>query len=282
MQAETLLRSLFLRVPSPVQKVVASSLDRLVRRWPALSRLVGIVSEPIAPESFDPDSLAPESFAADSFASDSLIPAPIAPPKGRADAGAPSERDECLECLRACNDSTARASAARALSRIVDREATFALVVALRDPTAEVAVEAAEALRFHPVELVAPALRHVVDNRDRYFSPTTRAAAVRTLGALLPPGGAAAVVSAVADVDASVSLAAVAALAERDEAAGAQALLTLLEDGTGFYVPLTRQAAARGLAQMGHRDEGRIDALLRQEADPAVREALASVRLRAS
>jgi hypothetical protein len=261
-QAEIVVRSLLFRAPRPVQRLVVSSLDVLVRRWPGLAWLSGIAAKTIAPEPMAPES--------------------IEPPESRVETALPSSRDESLECLRACNDSVARAFAARALSHVVDRETTVALVIALRDPMAEVAVEAALALRFHPAEFAAPALRHVLENRDRYFSPTTRAAAVRTLGALLPAGQAAPVAAAVADVDASVSLAAVAALAERDEPDGAEVLLALLEDASGFYVPLTRQAAARALSQMGYDDEGRIDALLGREADSTVREALSSVRLRAS
>ena len=159
-----------------------------------------------------------------------------------------------------------------------DPAATARLVAALRDTTAEVAVEAAEALAHHPPELATPALQEVLANRDGYFNTATRAAAVRALGSLLPRGEGAAIAAATTDPDASVSLAAIAALVERGEEAGAAPLLRLLEDTTGFFLALTRQAAARGLARLGHADQDRVGALLRTEEDAIVREALGSLR----
>ena len=155
------------------------------------------------------------------------------------------------------------------------REATLALVAALRDPAAEVAVSAAEALRWHPAELAVPALREVLENGNGYFSSPARAAAVRSLGTLLPDGDDPLLAAAVRDRDADVSLAAIGAFVERDEEASARALLNLLEDTSGFYLPLTRQAAARGLSRVHFADERRVGALLGTEHDPAVREALA-------
>lgn len=158
-----------------------------------------------------------------------------------------------------------------------DRQATLALVAALRDPAAEIAASAAEALREHPAELAVPALREVLENRDGYFSSPARAAAVRSLGTLLPCGDDALLTAAVRDGDADVSLAAIGAFVERDEEASAGALLNLLEDTSGFYLPVTRRAAARGLSNVHCADERRVGALLGIEPDPAVREALASV-----
>jgi HEAT repeat protein len=158
-----------------------------------------------------------------------------------------------------------------------DAASTAALVAALRDRRAEVAVEAAEALQGHPPELAAPALRDVLHNRDGYFSASTRAAAVRALGVLLPADNGDAFAVAAADLDASVSLAAIAALVDRHEGTSVDVLLRVLEDTSGFYVPLTRHAAARGLALLGPRDPRRVSALLQNEADAIVREALVSL-----
>jgi hypothetical protein len=155
-------------------------------------------------------------------------------------------------------------------------KSTEALIAELRDPSAEVAVKAAEALAARPPELAVPALRDVVENRDRYFDASTRAAAVHALRSLLPPGQGGLVVAAARDSDASVSLVAIAALVERDDADSSNALLSLLEDSTGFYIGQTRQAAARGLARLRCNDSGRIAALLQKESDPEVRQALAA------
>jgi HEAT repeat protein len=158
-----------------------------------------------------------------------------------------------------------------------DAASTTALIAALRDPRAEVAVEAAEELQRHPPERAVSALCDVLHNRDGYFSSSTRAAAVRALGVLLPMGNGDTFAAAAADLDASVSLAAIAALVDRNEGTSVDVLLRVLEDPRGFYVPLTRHAAARGLALIGPRDPRRVSALLENESDSIVREALISL-----
>ncbi len=160
---------------------------------------------------------------------------------------------------------------------MTDPETTAALVSALRDQSAEVAVQAAEALAHHPGDVATSALRQVLENQDGFFSPPVRASAVRSLGALLPANDAAPVQGALADVEAIVSLAAIATLAERDESASAAALMGLLEDRRGFYLPLTRQAAARALGRLHHYDRDRLRDVLAAEYDDVVREALSSL-----
>jgi HEAT repeat protein len=159
-----------------------------------------------------------------------------------------------------------------------DDEAILALTAALRDTSAEVAVEAAEALGKHRRHGAISALRAALDNTDGYYSPMTRAASVRSLGALLPSDQAAVIATAVTDVDPLVSLAAIAALAERDEAASRNALEVVLENRAGFYLPLTRQAAARALLQLRRWDDDKYRAWLDNEADVTVREALVALR----
>ncbi|HEX4475712.1 MAG TPA: hypothetical protein VH142_11585 [Polyangiaceae bacterium] len=154
---------------------------------------------------------------------------------------------------------------------------TAAHVAALRDPSAEVAVKAAEALRSHRTDEVRQALRDVLENRDGFFNTATRAAAARSLGAVLPRGVSRPLVDAVADLHAEVSLAAIAALVERDEPASQQALLGVLENRSDFYLPLTRGAAARGLLRLAPPDPVRVRKLLDREHDPDVRRALTSL-----
>jgi len=160
-----------------------------------------------------------------------------------------------------------------------DGRPTAELIAALRDPTAEVAIQAVAALRLHPGEATVTALLGVLTNRDGYFSMAARAAAVQALGSLLPHGALSPLYAAVADVDAGVSLAAIAAIVERSEDGCAEALLTLLEDRRGYYLPPTRQAAARGLDRIRGADPSRVRALLANESDSVVHEALASVAL---
>jgi hypothetical protein len=153
-----------------------------------------------------------------------------------------------------------------------DPATTATLIAALRDPSAEVAVGAVEALQRHPPELAAAALREVLDNRDGYFNTSTRAAAVRALGVLLPTGKGEAFAAAASDVDAAVSVAAIGALVERHDETSED-----LEDQTGFYVTLTRHAAARGLALLRRGDPKRVSTILQRESDTVVREALVSL-----
>lgn len=157
-------------------------------------------------------------------------------------------------------------------------DATFALIAALRDPRAEVAAEAAEALRHHPNESAISALRTVVENADRFFSPGVRAAAIRTLSAILPQGDGAPIRAAISDLDAEVSLAAIAGIVDRNESGSAEVLLAVLEDPRGYYVALTRGAAARGLKGLvTPPDPRRLSALMDTEADREVREILRSL-----
>jgi HEAT repeat protein len=154
---------------------------------------------------------------------------------------------------------------------------TAALVAQLRDRSSEVAVRAAEALAYQPGDVITAALRSVVENVDGYFCAPVRAAAVRSLGALLPADDSTAIAQALGDVEAIVSLAAIATLAERDVGASAGALIGLLEDRRGFYIPLTRQAAARALGRLHHYDRSRLESVLAAERDDIVREVLSSM-----
>ncbi|MGO9835410.1 MAG: HEAT repeat domain-containing protein [Polyangiaceae bacterium] len=247
------------RLPSPVQQRAASALQTLAARWPRLAGLLGIPS------------------ASSSASAVGSMVAPTddigtVPPSTRTSSAAH------LADLRGAADYRDRVRAARALASIVDEETTGALALALKDASVEVAVEAAEALGSHRVESAVAALRAAVDNRDGYYSPLTRAASVRALGTLLPADQAMTIAAAVADVDSTVSLAAIAALADRDEFASTHALKAVLEDRAGFYLPATRQAAARGLLRLQRLDKDTCRALLENEFDATVREVLVALQ----
>jgi HEAT repeat protein len=166
-------------------------------------------------------------------------------------------------------------SAARPRQASDERGITMALTTALRHHNAEVAAEAADALRHHPNEIAISALRGVVENVDRYFSPGVRAAAIRTLSAILPRGEGAPIVAAISDLDAEVSVAAIAGVVDRNESGGADALLSVLENPKGYYVALTRGAAARGLKGLAAvPDPARLGALIDAEGDRDIKELL--------
>jgi hypothetical protein len=247
--ARRLLHFVVARLPAPAQKLAVSALHKAAGRWPALTRLIGMVPGP-TPSNGAPPAVAPD-----------LVSDPV------------RRRDSILR-LRGSGDFADRARAAAALAHMDDDEATAALVAALRDPSSEVGAQAAEALGHHRNEAALSALRGALENRDGFYSPETRSSAVRALGALLPENEGGVLASAVADVDATVSLSAIAALADRDEGASARALLGVLEDRAGFYLPLTRVAAARALLRLQHCDRDRVRGLLEAESDAKVREEL--------
>jgi len=257
-RARQVLRLVVLRLPSPVQRSAASALQTLATRWPRLAGLHGLAT---------PDLVDAET----SDAADTSIES------GESERA----RTACLADLRGNASFLDRARAARALAFIEDAETTAALAAALRDTSAEVAVEAAEALANHRGQGAILALQTALDNRDGYYSPITRAASVRSLGVHLPWEQATTIAAAVADVDPTVSLAAIAALADRDEASSTHALTAVLEDRAGFYVPLTRQAAARALLRLRRWDERRCGRLLENESDVTVRDALLALRANA-
>ena len=247
--ARRIVNFLVARLPAPAQKLAVSALHRVAGRWPALMRLVGMVPRGAHTNGAPPPVVS-------NGVSDDVT------------------RQETLSRLRGADDYADRARAAGALAHANDAEATAALVAALRDRSSEVAAQAAEALGHHRNAIATAALRGALENRDGFHSPETRAAAVRALGSLLPESEAGVLASAVADVDATVSLSAIAALADRDERTSAQALIGVLENRAGFYLPLTRQAAARALFRLQHCDAARVRGILEGEMDQTVREEL--------
>jgi hypothetical protein len=247
---ERVLRAVIRRLPPRVQRLSTTAVESLVDRWPILARLLRVV--------------------------------PAAAGSASTERGANGRMQSAFVDTSVVDPTVADASAQHpeplpnaAGSASVPSEVTAAgLVRALRDPSAEVAANAAEALREHPSDATLTALLQTVENRDGYFSPLTRASAIRTLGALLPLGQGDPIAAAVSAVDAEVSLAAIAALVERDDARSVEALLEVLENRRGFYLPLTRQAAARGLLRLEVPHDARLRKLFDTETDEDVRESL--------
>jgi hypothetical protein len=251
------------RLPAPAQKLGIVALRGAAARWPLLARLLGGALG-------GGDAMRVESTPG---------PTPADAPAEmdeKADVSAPALAEQMTR-LREAGDYAERARAAQALGFMANAEATAALVAALRDKSSEVAAQAAESLARHGGAEAAAALRGVIENTDGFFNATTRASAVRALGQVLPTGEGTPISAAVGDVDALVSLAAIAALAERDDTVSAGALIGVLEDRRGFYLPLTRQAAARALLRLHRYDRDRLRGLLETESDVTVRDALSSL-----
>jgi HEAT repeat protein len=118
------------------------------------------------------------------------------------------------------------------------------------------------------------ALLSVLANAEGYFNPVTRVAAISGLARQLDVNSFGPVFAAVRDIDAEVSIAAVAMIADRLPTAAATHLFPLLRDTTGFYLPIVRLAAANALERAGCLHSGVVAELLAQENDASVRRVL--------
>lgn len=96
------------------------------------------------------------------------------------------------------------------------------------------------------------ALLEVIRNPGGFFHPVTRAAALRALAPRLVGERMTLLVDAVRDVDAEVSLAAIGSLAQHAPShVVLDALMPILVDHTGFYLPVVRDTAVNALERAG-------------------------------
>jgi HEAT repeat protein len=170
-----------------------------------------------------------------------------------------------------------RVSAAEALAQLDGEGVLEALTRALRDTSVEVSIAAIDALARRQDKPSLEAMRTVLDNRDGFFSPVTRVAALSALGRMLGDTELAPVVACVSDVDAEVSIAAIAVVADRKRATAAEHLLPVLSDTSGYFLPLVRLAAANALVRAGALTPELAQQLLDREEATAVRRVLERV-----
>jgi HEAT repeat protein len=176
-----------------------------------------------------------------------------------------------MTTLRDSGEWSERVQAARDLRSIRGDAVTQALLGALRDPSAEVATAAVSALGARAEPRVADALREVIVNREGYFASVTRAAAVTTVAAWRNEAEMKPVLDAVNDLDAEVSLSAIAAIANHVPHAAITGVLPVLQDRSGYFLPIVRLAAAHALVRVGAVFESLRAELLEGEPDPKVR-----------
>lgn len=236
--------------------------ERVAARWPVLADLVASVAPPARRSS--PLIVHPRSQS----------PSRQGPVAGAAAPVEVSSVDVLLSRLATGVTWEARADAARALADAAGPAVTDALARALRDSCAEVAVAAVDALGGRGDPRAIDALLSVLANADGFFSPLTRTAAVLNLARLLPAGRLAPVLEAVHDLQAEVSIAAIAAVAQHAPQLAATTLLPIVHDNTGYHLPLVRLAAAHALERSGALPSARAAELLQSESDAAVRTAL--------
>jgi HEAT repeat protein len=182
--------------------------------------------------------------------------------------------DALLTQLTASASWQARSSAALQLAHVETAAVVPALVRALRDVSIEVSVSVVDALSSHDQPEATAALLDVLQNREGYFSPITRVAALSGLARRLSLDELAPVFAAVRDIDAEVSIAAISVIAERVPALAREHLLPILRERSGYFLPLVRLAAANALERAGVLTEASAVELLQTETDPAVRRVL--------
>ena len=242
------LRSVFdtlraLPWPKPLQRLGSRGLSRLAAHIPELAQWLGMGT--------------PRARA--------QKPAPFAVPV------------ETLTAELGARDFRTRLMAVQTLAHHPGERSEQALRAALRDRSAEVAVDAVHSLLGSVGDAARATLRDVLDNPEGYYHPLVRAAAVHALGKLPGAPETPRIDQALYDNDAEVSIAAIAALSTSAPDTAREALLRLLDHGDGFFLPVTRLAAARGLQRVGELAPARLAAFAAREQDPAVREILSQL-----
>jgi HEAT repeat protein len=167
-----------------------------------------------------------------------------------------------------------RAHAAALLAGDETEGATDALLSAIHDPSAEVAIAAIGALGLRAGERVTTALADILRNPGGYYHPMTQAAAVRALGARPEDIERSLWAKAVGALDAELSVAAISTLAERRREDALSLVLPVLQDTSGYYLPMVRIAAAEALQRAALLSRATLDELLRSESDAALRSVL--------
>ena len=167
--------------------------------------------------------------------------------------------------------------APKAAAAVAPAPVSAALVLALRDPSAEVALEAAAALGRIGHAGSVPSLIEAVANRDGFFHCVVRAAAATSLGQLRDVRAVEPLVTALRDPMAEASQEAAFALGELADARAVSPLLAVVENADGFFLGTVRRTAVRSLTRL--RDARALKTLTAVAAnvneDPAVREAAA-------
>jgi HEAT repeat protein len=153
-------------------------------------------------------------------------------------------------------DSVKRATAARELGRLADAAAAPALIAALDDADADVAREAATSLGLLQSATAVEPLIAVVNNREGFYHSVVRMAASHSLGQLRDLRAVVPLLNAIRDPVAEASAEAIRAVASLPDPRGLPALLEVVRNEHGFFLPATRRVAILGLAQIGGEQAG--------------------------
>lgn len=244
-----------------VQRLGTQALHRVAARFPAVAELIGMRVEAGQHQVAMGQSAPPQAARAPS-ATD-----------GNMSLVRPSE---LFERLAEDPSWQVRAQAASEFIHLDGDGVIEALLRALEDSSAEVAAAAVDVLSQKRDPRVRPVLLKLLANDAGYYSPVTRAAAVQGLTRVLEAKQFGPVLKAIEDVDAEVSLAAIAALAERAPELAGTHLIPVLADRSGYFLPFVRMAAAKALLRTGTLPLHMARQLSQDEPDSGVRSVLES------
>jgi HEAT repeat protein len=247
------------RLPVPVQELSERALVAAAARWPIFAELMGMPASTAGSAASPVTHGTPSSAPRSQPETEPVQPAPSVP--------------ELLAQLERSPQWQKRAQAAAQLANLSAPAALAGLLRALRDPSADAAAAVVDALAARREPAATSALLEVVSNADAYFHPLTRVAAIHGLAEKLEGEALKPLLSAVQDVSAEVSIAAIAAVATRAPGEAGH-LIHVLREHSGFFLPQVRLAAARVLTQTGALSASEAEQLLSHESDPSVRELL--------
>jgi hypothetical protein len=247
-----------------VQRFGNQAWRRVIARWPALELLVQ--DRPLG-----------ERSPVRRPVSSGDTPDDHTPAGGSEEPERAQTKRELLENLEYAESWQDRVRTLTALAEHRGEDVMAALLPAVRDTSAEIAVAAIDALTAQPDARAGRALRDVLANAEGFFSPVARVAALSGLAERLPKNGFEPIFEAVKAVDAEVSIAAIALIAKHHPGVALERLLPLLRDDSGFFLPVVRLAAINALEHTRALTPAEAGALLDGEHDPAVHTVLARI-----
>jgi hypothetical protein len=125
------------------------------------------------------------------------------------------------------------------------------LIQALRDPSADVARDAAVELGRAKDRSAVGALIEVISNNDDFYHNVVRAAAAEALGQLGDVSAVEPLLVLSRDTMAEASAEAVRALAQLNDQRAVGPLIDIVQNSYGFFLPIVRRAAVIALAKLG-------------------------------
>jgi len=185
----------------------------------------------------------------------------------------PVPSQHCLQLLGELlsSDMQARLTAAAALGRLNEAAAVPALVVALRDPSAEAASESASSLGLIGDRSAVEPLINVIKNQENFYHCVVRAAAAQSLGQLKDVTAVPALIDAIRDPMAEASAESIRALAALKDNRAIEPLIDVVNNHHGFFLPFVRRAA---ILALGTFNDGRATEALNEVAGNMIEDAV--------